>query len=40
MILTPISDEEIGKTKEILVDKEEQDKVYLRFHNMVANFFI
>ncbi|XP_050450645.1 DNA ligase 1-like isoform X1 [Cataglyphis hispanica] len=27
VILTPISDEEISKTKEILVDKEEQDKV-------------
>lgn len=37
MILTPISDEEIGKTKEI--DKEEQNKVHLHLHNIAANFF-
>lgn len=35
VILTPISDGEIGKAKEM--DKEEQNKVYLHLHNC-SNF--
>lgn len=37
VILTPISDIEIDKAKEI--DKEEQNKVYLHVHNIAVNFF-